>query len=350
MIFEKTGHGGDIYGKETYCDFSANINPLGTPDSVQQAVIAAASHIHHYPDPCCRTLVRKIAEYERVPPSCVMCGNGAAELIFSYCAATRPRTAMELAPTFSEYSTALESVGCEIKRYALKKEENFQLTDAFLTVVSAERPDVIFLCNPNNPTGRLIAPALLEKICNICMQNSMRLFLDECFLDLSDDGGVSSMKRYLAEYPCLFILKAFTKNFGMAGLRLGYCLCGERELLERMSRMTQVWNVSTPAQEAGLAALEEREFLARARAIIAEERIRLCKALVRFGCIVCPSEANYILFYSRAMIEEPLAERGILIRNCANYHGLDHGWYRIAVKRREENELLISALHQIIGG
>ena len=208
---------------------------------------------------------------------------------------------------------------------------------------------MVFLCNPNNPTGRLIETALLEEICRVCAQMGTRLFLDECFLDLSDDGGVSSMKRYLAQYPKLFILKAFTKNYGMAGLRLGYCLCGDRALLEHMSRMTQVWNVSVPAQEAGLAALEESAFLARAKAIIAEERAFLDEGLEKLGFKVCRSDANYILFHTQAEIEVHLAEQGILIRNCANYHGLQQGWHRIAVKRREENELLISALREIVG-
>lgn len=350
MIFEKTGHGGDIYAQDVRCDFSANINPLGTPDAVRQAVVATANHIQHYPDPCCRKLIKKIAEYEGVTPSSVMCGSGAAELIFSFCAATKPKKALELAPTFSEYSMALESVGCHVERYTLKKEDDFALTGDFLSVLRSNPWDVVFLCNPNNPTGRLIAPALLEIICRICVENGTRLFLDECFLDLSDDGGANSMKSKLEQSPNLFILKAFTKNYGMAGLRLGYCLCGDRELLERMSKMTQIWNVSTPAQEAGIAALEERAFLARAKAIIIEERKRLTEALVQLGFEVCHSDANYILFYTQAVIEEPLAEQGILIRNCSNYYGLESGWYRIAVKLKEENEMLILALRQIVGG
>jgi len=350
MIFEKTGHGGDIYAQDIRYDFSANINPLGTPDSVRQAVIDSVNKIHNYPDPRCRRLIKRIAAYEGVPASCVMCGSGAAELIFSFCAASRPKKALELAPTFSEYSTALESVGCRVERYALNQNNGFVLTDAFLPALQAERPDVVFLCNPNNPTGRLIDLALLKKICIICAENNTRLFLDECFLDLSDDGGESSMKGHLAQCPNLFILKAFTKNYGMAGLRLGYCLCSDRALLERMSKMTQVWNVSTPAQEAGIAALEEREFLVRGKAIVLEERKRLAEALAQLGFTVFHSEANYILFYTPAEIEEPLVEKGILIRNCSNYHGLGNGWYRIAVKRKEENEILISALRQIVRG
>ena len=156
------------------------------------------------------------------------------------------------------------------------------------------------------------------------------------------------MKGHLAQCPNLFILKAFTKNYGMAGLRLGYCLCSDRTLLERMTKMTQVWNVSTPAQEAGIAALEEREFLVRGKAIVLEERKRLAEALAQLGLTVFRSDANYILFYTPAEIEEPLVEKGILIRNCSNYHGLGNGWYRIAVKRKEENEILISALRQIV--
>lgn len=350
MIFEKTGHGGDIYAQRVRCDFSANINPLGTPESVRRAVIDSAMQIQNYPDPCCRRLRNKIAEYESVLPSQVMCGNGAAELIFSYCMATGPKTALELAPTFSEYSAALENVGCRVARHTLKQENDFALTDAFPGVLQRERPDVVFLCNPNNPTGRLIEPALLEKICLVCAENNTRVFLDECFLDLSDDGGAGSMKRYLTQYPNLFILKAFTKNYGMAGLRLGYCLCSDDALLERMSRTTQVWNVSVPAQAAGIAALGERAFLARAGAVIAAERERLGTDLAGLGFRVCRSDANFILFFSDREIERPLAAQGILVRNCANYHGLEQGWYRIAVKQKPENDLLISALRKIIGG
>ena len=348
MIFEKTGHGGDIYSKQVRHDFSANINPLGTPESVRQAVIDSANRIHQYPDPCCRELIGKIAEYEGVSPDCVMCGNGAAELIFSFCAAARPKRALELAPTFSEYTAALEAVDCQVERYQLKNENHFTLTDVFLSVLQKTAWDAVFLCNPNNPTGRLIPPALLGEICRICDEKNTRLFLDECFLDLSDDKGTHSMKRYLERFSKLFILKAFTKNYGMAGLRLGYCLSGDRALLECMSKTTQVWNVSTPAQEAGLAALQETEFLAQARIVIAQERLRLGKELERLGFVVCPSHANYILFYSTQNIDDALLEHGILIRDCANYHGLERGWYRIAVKRKEENDLLISALCQVM--
>lgn len=350
MIFEQTGHGGDVYSHQVRCDFSANINPLGTPKAVRQAVVESAERLYRYPDPCCRALVERIAEVEGVPASYIMCGCGAAELIFSFCSAFGPQRALELAPTFSEYSAALESVGCSVERYPLRQEDGFALTETFLTALGDGHWDILFLCNPNNPTGRLISPALLEKICGLCHQTNTRLFLDECFLDLSDDCGEHSMKGKLEQYPGLFILKAFTKNYGMAGLRLGYCLSSDQALLKRMSRGVQPWNVSVPAQEAGIAALGETEFLTQAREIIFQERKRLRRELESLGFWVCPSEGNYILFFSSVPLGKPLRERGILIRDCSNYHGLESGWYRIAVKQSTENQMLITALREIMGG
>ena len=166
--------------------------------------------------------------------------------------------------------------------------------------------------------------------------------MDECFLDLSDDG--QSMKGYLEDYPNLFLLKAFTKSYGMAGVRLGYCLCSDRELLKAMSRTAQPWNVSGLAQAAGFAALDEGDFLAKTRALIQTERPWLKEKLEAFGFRVFPSQVNYLLFQGPTTLHRDLKIRGIAIRNCDNYPGLTAGWYRIAVRRREENEALIAAM------
>ena len=252
---------------------------------------------------------------------------------------------MELAPTFSEYSLALERVGCQVERYPLKKENYFSLTEGFLPALEHSRPDVLFLCNPNNPTGQVIGLPLLEKILNLCDRQGTALFVDECFLDLSDEGV--SLKSRLGEHSNLFILKAFTKSYGMAGVRLGYCLCSDSELLEKMSHSVQPWNVSTLAQAAGVAALGERGFLQKTRALIPQERQWLQKELEKLGFWVCPSHANYILFHGREDLYGRLREQGIAIRSCHNYHGLGVGWYRIAVRLHEENERLIEAVKEV---
>lgn len=346
MLYQTTNpHGGDIYGEEVRLDFSANTNPFGTPQGVIDAVRAALTEMHRYPDPYCRKLTQAISEFEGVPKEYILCGSGAAELIYAYCEAVHPKLAVELAPTFSEYTLALERVGCRVERYVLQPDQEFVLEEGFLAYLAEIKPEAVFLCNPNNPTGQLIAPALLEKILDYCTEHEISLFVDECFLDLSDSG--ESLKPFLSENPRLFLLKAFTKSYGMAGIRLGYCLSSDSMLLTQMSRAVQPWNVSGLAQAAGVAALGEQEFLKKTRALIAVEREWLQRELEALGFRVIPSHTNYLLFQGAAGLHEKLREKKIAIRNCENYYGLGPGWYRIAVRLHGENEELIRAIREV---
>lgn len=372
-------HGGDIYEGNIILDFSANTNPLGTPAGVIDAMRAALDEAHRYPDPYCRSLVRAIAEHENVPCEYILCGNGAAELIYSYCEALKPFSAVETAPTFSEYSSALERVGCKISRYILRKDADFDFDTEFIYYLDKIKPDAVFLCNPNNPTGRLINSGLLEEILEFCGKRGIKLFVDECFLDLSDgfDDLVSNnlknihdtsiknaadnsinininagMKKFLKKYPNLFILKAFTKSYGMAGVRLGYCMCSDSGLLGKMAKTSQPWNVSSIAQAAGIAALKESEFLQKTRAIIHKERKWLKHELESTGFWVCDSKANYLLFDASPTaldLSKALKEQfGIALRNCSNYNGLATGWYRTAVRLHNENEQLINCIKEVL--
>lgn len=341
----KNVHGGDVYEQNIILDYSANTNPFGTPEGVKKAIISALGNVHLYPDPYCRSLVRAIAEFEGVEESMILCGNGAAELIYAFARALSPRTAAETAPTFSEYSLGLSLVGTEVFRYFLSEENDFILTEGIIDFLSEKNPDVLYLCNPNNPTGQLIPTELLERILSYCREKDIRVFLDECFLDLTDCGV--SMKKYLTSYPNLLILKAFTKSFGMAGLRLGYCLCSDKELLTEMSAVSQPWNVSIPAQAAGSAATKEIEFLNETLRLIASEKPYLAGELASLGYRVIPSSANYILFKGAPELGRKLREKGIALRFCNNYYGLGEGWYRIAVKLPKENRKLIETLKSI---
>lgn len=347
MLYQtQNPHGGDIYGETVLLDFSANTNPLGTPAGVVAAARAALGEMHRYPDPYCRTLTQAIAAFEGVPKEYILCGNGAAELIYAYCTATHPALALETAPTFSEYGLGLARVGCRVERYFLRQERDFALDAGFLACLKETMPQVVFLCNPNNPTGRTAAPELMGEIVAFCGEHDIRLFVDECFLDLADSG--ESMKPYLARYPQLFILKGFTKSYGMAGLRLGYGLSADGALLREMSQEVQPWNVSGVAQAAGVAALGEQEFLETTRALIVRERRWLREELEKCGFWVCPSAANYLLFYGAEGLDRKLREKKIAIRPCSNYHGLGAGWYRVAVRKREENQQLIQGIKEVI--
>jgi threonine-phosphate decarboxylase len=344
-------HGGDWMGyQEEYgsapLDFSSNLSPLGIPASVRSAMERAAATVDRYPDPLCRRLREAIAQAEGVDAAQCLCGNGAADLIYRVAFARKPRRALVTAPTFAEYAEALDLVGCRVEHYLLKEENGFLPQGDLLDAITPDL-DLVFLCEPNNPTGRTTPRALLLDVLERCRQVGALLVVDECFGDFLDDPAAHTVKGCL-DGGDLLILKAFTKLYALAGVRLGYCLCADRALLEAMARAGQPWAVSIPAQEAGLAALKEEGTPPAVRALMGVERPWLQGELTELGFRVIPGEANYLLFSSPVPLLEPLRRRGILLRCCGNYQGLDERWYRAAVRKRQENERLISALKEII--
>lgn len=252
----KLTHGGDWAGYQAErggqpLDFSANISPLGLPERVRRAAVRALDTAERYPDPLCRALRAAIGEAEGVDPAWVLCGNGAAELIYRVVLAKRPKKALVTAPAFSEYEAALELAGCRTDRFLLKEEDGFALNGEFLEAITPDM-DLVFLCQPNNPTGRTVPRPLLAAAVERCRAGGGLLVLDECFCGFLDDPDAFSLKDLLGGHGNLLILKAFTKLYAMAGLRLGYCLCSDAALLDAMGSAGQPWGVSGPAQAAGV--------------------------------------------------------------------------------------------------
>lgn len=349
----KLVHGGDYVGyREKYgrdaLDFSANVSPLGMPKAVAEAIGRAAYQADRYPDPLCRELRAAIAQAEKVPAEWVLCGNGAADLIFRLALAERPKRALVLAPTFAEYAAALETIGCDIRRYALSEQNDFALTADFIEAIE-EGVDMVFLCQPNNPTGQVASQTLVRRILARCQAIGAMLAVDECFLDFLPDGDAYTMKHALGGAKNLFILKAFTKLYGMAGVRLGYGLCADETLLARMRSAGQPWAVSSLAQAAGVAALKQTEYVERVRALIEEERPYLQAGLRALGLRVIPGKANYLLFCAAEALGEEMERRGVILRGCGNYPGLDDTWYRTAVRTRAENDILLQTLREVLG-
>ena len=340
----KHKHGGDVYRYENYLDFSANCNPLGLPEGVRSAIIQAVDSVVHYPDVQCEKLKEAIGQYEQVPIRQIVCGNGAAEVIFSLCLAMKPKRALLPAPTFAEYQQALESVDCAVDYVWLGEQKGFILDEEILKQVEKTRPDVVFVCNPNNPTGVLTKKTLLEQLLCLCEQTNTFLVLDECFLDFVEESECYTMKEYLSQMKNLLIVKAFTKRYAMAGVRLGYGLTGNEQLIQQMELVTQPWNVSGLAQAAGIAALQETAYVKRGQELIVRERSYLQKQLGQLGLQLYDSRANYLFFLGPEDLPERMKKHKILIRDCSNYPNLRKGFCRIAVRTHEENEQLINAL------
>jgi threonine-phosphate decarboxylase len=340
-------HGGDIFRNPgIILDYSVNTSPLGMPPAVRDAIIGHVADYEHYPDPLCGSLRAALARFEGVPEEQLCCGNGAADLIFRLCLAARPRHVLICAPTFSEYERAALLSGGRVSRYVLREEDDFSLTRAFIDSITTD-VDMVILCNPNNPTGKLIPPLLLDRILDHCRSQNALLMVDECFLPFT--GAASLAASFNTKYaPALIILKAFTKTYSLAGLRLGYLLADSAELVARIMDTGQAWSVSAPAQYAGLAALEVPAWVTDARALITGERRFLTGELRSLGLRVIDSEVNYILFRSETPLFDALAARGILIRTCGSFYGLDSTWYRIGVKKHAQNEQLLSALQEAL--
>lgn len=337
-------HGGDIYSHPKTVDFSANINCLGMPEAVRQAAIKGIMEGENYPKPFSEDLCTAIARAEGIDRKGIFCGNGASEIMELLVRAVRPKKALVTAPTFYEYERILKAEHCQIERFYLQEEKKFSLDLEILNKINGDI-ELVFICNPNNPTGKLIEKPLLKQILERCKECEAILAVDESFLNFTEDYLSLGMKEYYSNKN-LFIIKSFTKMYAIPGLRLGYGIGGDFGLVERLRQLVQPWNVSLPAQLAGEAALREVGFEERTRKLIKRERQVLWKGLEDCGYRVFGGEANFIFFKGARGLFDKCLEQGFLIRDCSNYEGLEEGYYRIAVKKKEENTAFLHMLAQ----
>ena len=357
-------HGGNIYGNEIEYDFSVNLNPLGPPKSVQDALAAALNHVEEYPDPEYRELRRGLANYWQLAEEQLVPGNGASELIPGIIRTLSPKNCMVTAPCYSGYETALNAAAssCRIHRIPLRAEDDFTLPENICQEIARVKPNLLILTNPNNPNGKRISANRLREIADTCRAAGTVLLVDECFLALSGGDEDSLIHCIRSEALPAVVLRAFTKTFAIPGVRLGYAVCSA-PTAERIRRELPEWNLSVFAQYAGRAAFGNvtpgtpapetsaggtSGYLTASVEMIAREREFLSAELEKLGLRVFPSDANYILFQSRDReLHQKLLDKGILIRDCRDYHGLTAGFYRTAVRTHRENTALLQCLRNI---
>ena len=347
MIFYEYAHGGDIYDENGHADkntidFSANINPLGMPEGALAAAKNSIARANIYPDSDCRLLCAKLSAFENVDKSNIFCSNGASDILFRLVFAVKPKKILVTAPSFADYERAGRAAGAEVIYYTQKKENDFGLEGDIVDLIRETSPDIVFVCNPNNPTGNLTDLALLQEMAEVCKL----LLVDECFLDFVSHPRGHSAKSLVGKYKNTVVLKAFTKIFAMPGLRLGYAICSSRDLIDRMKFCGPDWAVSNTAQEAGIAALENGHgYIADSREYVKKQREYIVDELKRMGFTVYPAHANFVFFHSPKAVLRDL--KGIKIRDCSNFKGLEPGYYRTAVLTKEKNKLLIEAIEAI---
>lgn len=336
-------HGGDIYRNEVKLDFSVNVNPLGIPAGVVQAMSQAVGLCSHYPDIRAEALKCSIESMTGVNQESILCGNGASELLLAIMHALKPRKTAIPVPSFFGYEYAATAAGSEIIPIVMSAKDQFCLMEDLFRDLD-EDVDLMILANPNNPVGNLIPRESLEQLIEVCHEKDIVVLVDECFIEFTGKEVAHSLKYAISDYPNLIVVRAFTKIFAIPGVRLGYLFCQNQILRNAIERQLPEWNLSVFAQAAGVAACKESDYLGQTVRWLQQERAYLAAQLNLAGIRVFPSETNFILVQAELSLYEDLLKRKILIRDCSNFRGLEKGFYRIAVKCHEENEELLRTI------
>ncbi len=351
-LYKDFKHGGqEVFNpirEKHLIDFSVNVNPLGIPHNVKVALKKNINSFSSYPDYDCAKLKNAISIHHNINEQNIICTNGASEGISIIIQSVNPSKALILAPTFSGYEKALLAFRCNIHTHQLLRENDFCVREDLLISIKEVNPDIVFICNPSNPIGNVISKPLLISIADLCKKQNCILVVDECFLDFCKNSKELSMQQEILNYSNLIIIKAFTKIYALAGLRLGYIFCSNQNIIKKMHFIQSEWAVSLPAQIAGINALKNRKYIEKTHSVIEKERTFLVQSLRKLGFNVLDGEANYIFFSSTHNIYNDLLKRNICIRECSSYDGLTENDYRIAIKTHDENKRLIKALEEIL--
>ncbi len=348
-------HGGNIreiakrYGlkPEEIIDFSASINPLGMSKRARKAVVERVDSILHYPEQFAEGLTLEAARFYGVPNDSLIAGNGSTELIYLIPRAFKPKKALIINPTFSEYKNALKIAGCGIDYFLMLEEDGFRLRVDPLKRVLTVGYDILYICNPGNPTGALIPKSDIIEIVDKALSHNTLCIVDEAFIDFAEE---ESVKREAVERSNLIVLRSMTKFFGIPGLRIGFAI-GNKERIGEMMVYKEPWSVNALGSIAAIEGLGDTEYIEESRRYVAKERYHLFSALKEIqGLKSFPSSANYILLKIKRdgvdadSLAATLAKEGILIRSCSSFDGLGNRFFRVAVRKREENERLIQLI------
>ncbi len=354
-------HGGDVWGfsrkynipLERVLDFSGPINFLGPSPKAVEVVKQQAKLIRFYPDPNPTDLRKEIAKYvgHRVDEKNIILGNGSIELIYMiaevfpcYYKAVIP------VPSFTEYEKAVLRMHGEAIFVQLP--DDFALETERIKKAATEDTKLICICNPHSPSGTLYTRDTILDLLDFCSKKDIILSVDENYIEFAAKGEEATMAGYVNKYPNLFVIHSVTKFYGMPGIRFGYGIAAE-SLIENLETTRQPWSINTLAGFATLAAFSDKEFIENSKRIIAKERNEFAMMLNKIkGLHVFPSETNFLLVkilnskFTSMGLREEMAKRGMLIRDCSTFVGLDDSFFRVTVRSGADNVKLVEAIEQ----
>lgn len=329
---------------EKYIDFSANINPLGPPAALKDKWPDFYHEIMVYPDPQAKVLTEKIAEKEQIPADSILIGNGGAELITLIARMLKGKKVLIVQPTFSEYEKACLMNQCEILYHSLK-EPDYELNLDELRI-KLQKTDAVFLCNPNNPTGRQFSTSTILSLMEECEKLDCFFILDEAFFDFLSE--YDSFVPYIRRFSKFIIIRSMTKMFAIPGIRLGYLLAGP-SIVAELSPLQSHWSVNALALRIGELCIQNDGFIQMTKAYLDSERKRLFEFYKNQHFWVSPSEVNFYLMKDPTQKDQfelfgYLLDQGMIPRHTYNFPGLEGRWLRFAIKSQAENSRLLEVL------
>ncbi len=352
-------HGSDlekielVYGikKEDITSFSANVNPLGISPKLRKGLSERIDAITGYPDRDYTSLRKCIASYVHTDMEHIVVGNGSTELISLFIQLTRPKKAFILGPTYSEYEREISLGGGSSHYYRLDEAADFQLDiESLKTELSAEF-DLLVICNPNNPTSSAISNSDMRKILDICKQRDILCMVDETYVEFAEDIKRITAVSLTGFYNNLIILRGISKFFAAPGLRLGYAICGNMDLLKEINKRKNPWTINTLAAIAGEIMFSDNDYIEKTRNLIKEERERVCQRLSTCRNIkVYPPTANFVLIkilkedITSSELFDAAIRKGFMIRDCSTFPFLDQKFVRFCFMTPEKNTELLNLL------
>ena len=327
-------------------DFSSNINPLGIPISVKKIIKKNLNIIQNYPDLDSSELISSLKKYTHLEKSNLIVGNGAIEIIYNFCFAfLSEKKVLIPIPTFQEYETAAKLNNSKISYF-----RTFNLSkhvDLFISQIP--KNGCVFICNPNNPTGKLLSKKHILKIIQRAQKLSSFVFVDECFIELVPESN-ESIISYVKKFDNLFVLRSLTKSFGFPGLRIGYA-AASKEMVKILKKIKIPWSVNSLAQDAAKISLKNKSHLTKSKSVIKKELNYLINKINKLENFECyDSSTNFVLIktiHNSTQLQKKLLKHKILIRDCKNFRGLNDHYFRIAVKSHKDNLKLVKALENI---
>lgn len=351
-------HGSDLekveayYGikKETIIHFAGNVNPLGISPLLKKSMASHIECISEYPDRDYKELRSTLSLYCNVPMEHIIVGNGATEMISLTMQLLRPKHALLLSPTYSEYTREIDLVGGHVEEYYLREDLDFQLDLDDLFAKLDDSVDLLAICNPNNPTSSALNTEEISKILTHCKKHNIFVMIDETYVEFAPDIQKISAVSLTTKFDNFMVLRGTSKFFCAPGLRLGYGICGNLSFLERMNSIKNPWTINTLAALAGEAMFMDKDYIKMTKDYIDSERSRCMNILSkRPNLKVFKAYANFILVKlldgttSFEMFERCIKE-GLMIRDCASFHGLDGEFIRFCIQKKEDNDRLLALL------